>query len=98
MLFSPQGITWITEASDGEEVNWFELWTEFLRTKSKRPVNKDVWDQTLVFAEKTVESGGIGFWSEDGAWPGVIDEYVEWIKNEKPELDPEKNPDKMEVE
>jgi DCN1-like protein 1/2 len=74
------------------------LWSEFLRTKSKRPVNKDVWDQTLVFAEKVLEDGGVGFWSEDGAWPGVVDEFVESVKAERPYLDPEKKGDAMEVE
>ncbi|KAF2104942.1 hypothetical protein NA57DRAFT_71141 [Rhizodiscina lignyota] len=101
VLFSPQALHWQSPANaetGAPETDWFELWTEFLRTKSKRPVNKDVWDQTLVFAEKVLEEGGVGFWSEDGAWPGVVDEFVEWVKQEKPYLDPEKNTDEMEVE
>jgi DCN1-like protein 1/2 len=98
ILLSPQGVKWETESSSSGTVTWFDLWSEFLRTKSKRPVNKDVWDQTLAFAEKTVEHGGLGFWSEDGAWPGVVDEFVEWVKTERPELDPEKSGDKMETE
>lgn len=46
-------------------------------------MNKDMWDQTLVFAERTLEDESMGFWSEDAAWPGVIDEFVEYVKGKR---------------
>ena len=101
MLFSSQALHWFSEAdadAGTPDTDWFALWTEFLRDKSKRPINKDVWDQTLVFAERTLEDWDVGFWSEDGAWPGVVDEFVEWVKQERPYLDPEKKDDGMEVD
>lgn len=74
-FFGPQALHWQTGGTD-----WFALWSDFMTNKNKRPVNRDVWDQTFVFAEKTIEHGNVGFWSEDGAWPGVVDEFVEWVK------------------
>lgn len=42
-----------------------------------------MWDQTLSFAEKTLSDESLSWWSEDSAWPGVIDEYVEYVQKEK---------------
>lgn len=78
-LFSSQALHWQTGNTD-----WFALWCDFMTNKNKRPVNKDAWDQTFAFAEKTLEHGDVSFWSEDGAWPGVIDEFVEWVKDKQP--------------
>lgn len=36
-----------------------------------------------MFAEKTLADEALSFWSEDSAWPGVIDEFVEYIKTDK---------------
>jgi len=62
---------------------WLEWWLEFLSEKYKKSVNKDMWDQTLVFAEKTLGDEQLSFWSEDSAWPGVIDEFVEYVKTDR---------------
>lgn len=62
---------------------WLDWWIEFLTEKYKKSVNKDMWDQTLVFAEKTLHDEALSFWSEDSAWPGVIDEFVEYVKTDK---------------
>ena len=34
---------------------------------------------------KTMEPGGedLGWWSEDGAWPGVIDGFVEYVHKKR---------------
>jgi DCN1-like protein 1/2 len=39
-----------------------------------------MWNQTLEFANKTMEDESLSFWSEDGAWPSVIDDFVSWCK------------------
>lgn len=39
-----------------------------------------MWNQTLEFAFKSIDDESLDFWSEDGAWPGVIDEFVAWYK------------------
>ncbi|KAB5518005.1 Cullin binding-domain-containing protein, partial [Coniochaeta sp. 2T2.1] len=84
MFFSPPGMAWKSGGTD-----WFEAWKRFLGEKWKRSVNKDMWNQTLEFALRTLEDGTLGFWSEDAAWPGVIDEFVVWWreKGEKEGMD-----------
>jgi len=62
---------------------WLEWWIAFLEEKWRKAVNKDLWEQTLVFCEKTRADEGLGWWSEDGAWPGIVDEFVGWCKEVK---------------
>jgi len=76
-LFAPGAKTW---QSGG--VNWLECWQRFLEDKWKRGVNKDMWNQTLEFALKTIEDPTLSFWSEESAWPSVIDDFVAWCRQE----------------
>jgi DCN1-like protein 1/2 len=86
MVFSPPGMAW-RSASSGTD--WFGEWKKFLGEKWKRSVNKDMWNQTLEFALKSMEDETLGFWSEEAAWPGVIDEFVVWCRErEGMEIDP----------
>ncbi|KAL5598715.1 hypothetical protein BROUX41_003372 [Berkeleyomyces rouxiae] len=74
MLFTAPGWEWKTSRH-----NWLDLWLEYLKEHYSRPVNKDMWNQTLEFARRAVEDETLSFWSEDGAWPGVIDDFVAWF-------------------
>ncbi|KAL1635070.1 Scaffold-type E3 ligase [Diplodia intermedia] len=78
LLYSPSGLDWSTQTTP-----WLDWWIEFLESKWKRTVNKDMWDQLFNFSEKSLEDETLSFWSEDGAWPGVIDEFVDWARTEK---------------
>lgn len=78
LLFSSQGFAWRTITSP-----WLEWWLEFQKEKWNKAVNKDLWRQTLTFAEQTMKDETLGFWTEDSSWPSVIDEFVEWVKTEK---------------
>ncbi|KAF1938968.1 DUF298-domain-containing protein [Clathrospora elynae] len=62
---------------------WLEWWTEFLNSSWKRSVNKDMWNETLKFAQLTLTDESLGFWNEESSWPSVIDDFVDWVKNEK---------------
>ena len=62
---------------------WVDWWFEFLREEYKRAINKDVWVQTLKFAQETLKDEQLGFWNEEASWPSVIDDFVEWVKKEK---------------
>jgi DCN1-like protein 1/2 len=73
MLFSPPGLDWRTAS-----YNWLELWTKFLRENWTRSVNKDMWNQALEFATRTLADETLSFWSENAAWPSVIDDFVVW--------------------
>ena len=90
VLFSPTGLQWQTKNTP-----WLSWWLEFLNAKWKRAVNKDLWKQTLTFAEQTLKDESLGFWNEESSWPSVIDEFVEWVKTEKR---PSGGEDAMEVE
>ncbi|EMR70028.1 putative defective in cullin neddylation protein 1 protein [Eutypa lata UCREL1] len=79
LLFSAPGRRWIS--STGEDL--LAEWKAFLAENWTRSVNRDMWNMTLEFAYKTMEDGTLGFWSEDGAWPGVIDDFVAWYKASK---------------
>lgn len=80
LLFSkePPGQPWETSTT-----NWLELWTEYLEKKWSKSVNKDMWNQTFEFYQKTLEDESMSFWSEDSAWPGVIDEFVVYVKDSR---------------
>ncbi|UNI17181.1 Scaffold-type E3 ligase [Purpureocillium takamizusanense] len=75
ILFSPPGMSWETSNHD-----WLELWKSFLNEKWTRSVNKDMWNMTLEFALKAMADETLSFWTEDGAWPSVIDDFVEWCR------------------
>lgn len=78
LLLGDAGFSW-----SGDHAPWLNWWTGFLEERWKKAVNKDLWDQTLLFADKTMQDGTLSWWSEESAWPGVIDEFVEWAKTEK---------------
>lgn len=77
-LFSPDGFEWRTRSTD-----WLAWWLEFLTSKWNKAVNKDLWKQTLNFAEHTLKDESLSFWTEESSWPSVIDEFVGWVKMEK---------------
>lgn len=76
LLFSAPGRQWVSTSG----VDFLEEWKSFLAENWSRSVNRDMWNQTLEFAYKTLEDDTLSFWSEDGAWPGVIDDFVAWYK------------------
>ena len=70
------GIKWNTK-----DVPWLDWWLDFYTTKVKRPVNKDLWEQTGELVQKTMEQGrDLSWWSEEGSWPIAVDEFVEYVK------------------
>ncbi|CAJ2506798.1 Uu.00g079840.m01.CDS01 [Anthostomella pinea] len=82
MLFKEPGQAWVGQSG----TKWLDEWSTFLRENWERSVNRDMWNQTLEFALKSIEDESLGFWNEDGAWPGVIDDFVAWYKR-KSEMD-----------
>jgi len=65
---------WKTDANP-----WLDWWTEFLESKWKKSVNKDMWTETLKFAQQCLEDESLSFWNEEASWPSVVDEFVEWV-------------------
>lgn len=77
---SKSGITWNTA-----DTKWYDLWSEYYTEKNKRPVNKDLWNQVAELVHKTREEGGesLEWWSEDGAWPTAVDDFVAFVKEKR---------------
>jgi DCN1-like protein 1/2 len=78
MLFNPPGMKWATAST-----NWLALWLDFLDKKWTKSVNKDMWNQTFEFFQKSMQDETMSFWSEDGAWPSVIDDFVAYVKDKR---------------
>ncbi|KAF7881931.1 uncharacterized protein EAF02_006619 [Botrytis sinoallii] len=78
LLFNSPGKEWKTAST-----NWIKLWLDFLGQNWKKSVNKDLWNQTYQFHAKTMEDESLSFWTEDSAWPSVIDEFVAWVKKNR---------------
>jgi DCN1-like protein 1/2 len=92
-LFSPALRPWKTA-----KVDWLDAWKRYLGDNWSRSVNKDMWNQTLEFAIRTMDDDTLGFWSEDQAWPGVIDDFVVWCREQGVVAPPKKSADGMEVD
>ena len=88
MLFSPPGRAWATANTD-----WTSLWIEYLKAKWTMTVNKDMWNQTFEFFQKTMADETMSFWSEESSWPGVIDGFVAYVKEKRGDV-----PDTMETD
>lgn len=55
-----------------------ELWNSFLDEKGIKAVTKDVWDMLLTFSNDVADD--MSDYDEDGAWPVLIDDFVEWYR------------------
>ena len=75
MLFNPPGSRWASATTD-----WLDAWKRFLEENWTHSVNKDMWNQTLEFSTKSLADESLSFWSEDSAWPSVIDQFVMWCR------------------
>ncbi|KAF2466105.1 DUF298-domain-containing protein, partial [Lindgomyces ingoldianus] len=72
---SYSAVKWSTATSP-----WVDWWEEFLTSSWKKSVNRDMWNETLKFAQMTLQDEDMSFWNEESSWPSVIDEFVEWVK------------------
>lgn len=89
ILFAAPGKAWTSPSRD-----WAALWQKFLAEKWSRSVNKDMWNMTLEFAYRTMDDEALTFYSDQDAWPGVIDDFVAWYRK----MHPEESKDKMDVD
>ncbi|KAL1961174.1 hypothetical protein VTO42DRAFT_3119 [Malbranchea cinnamomea] len=80
LFFTPDngGISWNTETTP-----WLDWWIEFMESKWKRPINKDLWEQTEVLMRKTHEDESMSWWNPEGAWPGAIDDFVAFVQEKR---------------
>ncbi|KAK3077594.1 hypothetical protein LTS18_009819 [Coniosporium uncinatum] len=79
VLFASPSMSWNTATTP-----WLDWWIEFLEARYKKAVNKDLWDQTYEFAEKTLGDEEMAWYDEStSAWPAVVDEFIGWVKERR---------------
>lgn len=77
MLFSQSGLLWETRGFD-----WVGVYLSFVQEKWKKSISKDLWDQTLFFAKKTISDPTLAWWNEaESAWPSILDDFAKHVKN-----------------
>ncbi|TAQ84259.1 hypothetical protein B7494_g7416 [Chlorociboria aeruginascens] len=93
LLFSPPGPSWITGSTD-----WANLWITFLGKNWKKSVNKDMWNQTFEFFQKTMADETLSFWSEDGKRTIMSKRAAEDYENGATPLKGGERPEKIDLE
>ncbi|XP_058489313.1 DCN1-like protein 5, partial [Solea solea] len=56
----------------------FPVFHQFLEQSKYKGMNKDQWYNVLEFS-RTITTD-LSNYDEDGAWPVLLDEFVEWLK------------------
>lgn len=60
----------------------FPSFNQFLDKTKYRCINKDQWCNILEFSRQIDSS--LSNYDEDGAWPVLLDEFVDWMRKSKP--------------
>lgn len=62
-----------------EQFPTIERWIEFLNCKDKKhDIAKDTWNMVYEFLQ-LIRTGGVAAYDPEGAWPVLIDEFVEFL-------------------
>jgi hypothetical protein len=64
-----------------DRFHFLEQWLAFVEKNANEGISRDVWNQISVFNRDIADD--LSKFDEDGAWPVLIDEFVEALKAEK---------------
>merc|ERR1712216_573113 len=61
-----------------------DKWVTFLNEEHAKPIQKDVWQLFLDFTiQVKLDCSNYDDCESGGAWPCLIDDYVDWLKDKK---------------
>lgn len=55
-------------------------WCAFLKETHNRAVSRDTWVQLVEFIENVPQDGAYTGYDDSGAWPYLVDEFVDWYR------------------
>lgn len=58
-----------------------EQWSRYIAEVYKKAITRDVWKQLLYFSQ--LPPALPNYDAEEGAWPSVMDDFVEWSRGQK---------------
>jgi len=64
-----------------DKFDLLDMWVMFLEKHRTTAITKDEWSLVLEFVNKV--NGDLSKYDEDGAWPIVIDDFIEYISKTK---------------
>lgn len=56
-------------------------WIKFIEEVNQRAVTRDTWDMILEFCIYLDNNPNLEDYDEEGAWPSIIDEFVEYLRD-----------------
>jgi hypothetical protein len=65
----------------GSRSKYTESFVEFLQQAPMSRVSTDEWNSFLEFSREF--DGGLDKFADDGAWPTLLDDFVEWHRAKK---------------
>jgi len=67
----------------GKKFKYFEQWQKYWNETRKTGVNRDAWVMILKFIESGAGNDLTKYDPDEGAYPLVIDEFVEYLQEHK---------------